>query len=50
MSWIDWVLSVSLGIVCGALAWHFGLSAALRRSPRYLQPYRAPRSAARKED
>jgi len=50
MSWIDWVLSVSLGIVCGALAWHFGLSAALRRSPRYLQPYRAPHSAARKED
>lgn len=50
MSWMDWILSVGTGIVCGVLVWHLGLPAALRGAPRYLQPYRAPGQAGRKED
>jgi len=49
MSWIDWLLSVGAGVLCGTLAWHFGLSVALRRAPRYLQPYYAPRKAEHEE-
>lgn len=50
MSWLDWGISLGIGVAAGMLAWRLGLFTALRPADRYLQPYRAPQAAARREE
>ncbi len=49
MSWILWMVCLLLGVALGVWLKRLGWLASLRRTPRYLQAYRAPDDAQPKE-
>lgn len=42
MSWVDWILSLGLGIVLGVALWRCSWRIGSHRAAQYLQPYHAP--------
>lgn len=50
MSWWHLLVGVLAGVGLGVGLWRCGWGAAVRRTPRYLKPYRAPQTVLVKKD
>lgn len=50
MSWWHLIVGVVAGVFFGVGLWRYGWLASVRRTPRYLETYRAPQTLPVKKD